>query len=60
MKSFKVKPVIMLALFLTAMFTTTRSQDINSATQLTRSEQYDKAEEMLKKMIQNEPTNHNA
>ncbi len=57
MKPFKVKPVLMVALLLTVMISTTRSQDLNSAIQLTRSEQYDKAEEMLKQMIQKEPSN---
>lgn len=34
-----------------------QAQDLNSAIQLTRSEQYDKAEAMLKELIQKEPTN---
>ena len=34
-----------------------KAQDLNSATLLTRSEQYDKAETMFKELIQKEPTN---
>ena len=57
MKPIKVRPVFMLALLLTVFASTVRSQDLNTAIQLTRSEQYDKAEEMFKQLIQNEPSN---
>ncbi|HUX97710.1 MAG TPA: tetratricopeptide repeat protein [Bacteroidales bacterium] len=57
MKPFNVRPVLLLALLLTMVVSTTRSQDLNSAIQLIRSEQYDSAEEMLKQMIQKEPSN---
>jgi tetratricopeptide (TPR) repeat protein len=51
------KPVLALAVFLTMLASNTRSQDLNSAILLTRSEQYDKAGEMLKQLIKNEPSN---
>ena len=57
MKPINVRPVFLLAVLLTVLVSTTRSQDLNSAIQLTKSEQYDKAEEMLKVLIQKEPTN---
>jgi tetratricopeptide (TPR) repeat protein len=57
MKPYVVRPVLLLALIFTVLTSNTRSQDLNSAIQLTRSEQYDKAEEMLKQLIQKEPSN---
>jgi tetratricopeptide (TPR) repeat protein len=57
MKPLNVRPVLALAVLLTVLVSTTRSQDLNSAIQLTRSEQYDKAEDMLKQLIQKEPSN---
>jgi tetratricopeptide (TPR) repeat protein len=57
MKPFNLKPVALLVVLFTMMIATVRSQDLNSAIQLTRSEQFDKAEEMLKQLIQKEPSN---
>jgi tetratricopeptide (TPR) repeat protein len=57
MKPINVRPALLLAVLLTALVSTTRSQDLNSAVILIRSEQYDKAEEMLKQLIQKEPSN---
>ncbi len=57
MKRLILKPGLLLA-GLTALFTINlQAQDLASATLLTRSEQYDKAEEMLKQLIQKEPGN---
>ncbi|MBK9391507.1 MAG: tetratricopeptide repeat protein [Bacteroidetes bacterium] len=57
MKPLNVRPVLALAVLLTVLVSTTRSQDLNTAIQLTKSEQYDKAEEMFKQLIQKEPSN---
>jgi len=57
MKPFNLKPVSLLGVFLITMFSSAWSQDLNTAIQLTRSEQYDKADEMLKQLIQKEPAN---
>ena len=57
MKPLILKPVLGLAVFFTVLATNTKAQDLNSAIQLTRSEQYDKAEEMFKQLIQKEPSN---
>jgi thioredoxin-like negative regulator of GroEL len=51
------RPVLMMAALLTVAIFTVRAQDLNTATQLTRSEQYDKADELLKQLIQKEPSN---
>jgi tetratricopeptide (TPR) repeat protein len=58
MKRLILSPVIFLAAIL-GMVTTNNvvAQDLNAATMLTRSEQYDKAEELFKQLIQKEPTN---
>jgi tetratricopeptide (TPR) repeat protein len=57
MKRLILKPGLLLA-GLTALFAINlQAQDLASATLLTRSEQYDKAEEMLKQLIQKEPGN---
>ncbi len=57
MKPLNVRPAILLAVLLTALVSTSRAQDLNSAIQLTRSEQYDKAEDMFKQLIQKESSN---
>jgi tetratricopeptide (TPR) repeat protein len=57
MKPFYVRPVLLLAVFFTVLASNTRSQDLNSAILLTRSEQFDKADEILKQLIQKEPAN---
>jgi len=44
-------------MFSMIMISNIQAQDLNSATQLTRSEQYDKAETMFKELIQKEPAN---
>ena len=56
------RSIIKKGLFLAAAFagsflSTIHAQDLASALLLTRSEQYDKAEEMLKQLIQKEPSN---
>jgi tetratricopeptide (TPR) repeat protein len=58
MKSSMLRKVILLTgLFSVFMIYSIKSQDLNSAIQLTRSESYDKAEEMYKALIQREPGN---
>jgi predicted Zn-dependent protease len=57
MKLSKLSPVILLAGVFSVMLVDIQAQDLNSAIKLTRSEQYDKAEEMLKALIQKEPSN---
>ncbi|MFZ0282765.1 MAG: tetratricopeptide repeat protein, partial [Bacteroidales bacterium] len=57
MKRSKLSPVILLAGIFTVMLVDIQAQDLNTAIKLTRSEQYDKAEEMLKALIQKEPSN---
>ncbi|MCE5347455.1 MAG: tetratricopeptide repeat protein [Bacteroidales bacterium] len=57
MKRLILRPAILLAVFLTVSAISTQAQDLNSAQLLTRSEQYDKAEAMLKELIQKEPGN---
>ena len=57
MKCLILRPAFLLAGALTLFAVTIKAQDLNSATQLTRSEQYDKADAMLKQLIQKEPTN---
>jgi tetratricopeptide (TPR) repeat protein len=52
------RPVVLLAgVFAFFMVNNVKSQDLNTAIQLTRSESYDKAEEMYKALIQKEPGN---
>src|SRR4030066_1680079 len=56
------RSIIKKGLFLAATFTglffsTIQAQDLTSAMLLTRSEQYDKAGEMLQQLIQKEPSN---
>ena len=57
MKSLISRPVFTLAVLLTVTVFTAGAQNLNTAIQFTRSEQYDKADELLKQLIQREPTN---
>lgn len=57
MKRSILKSGVLLAAISTVFAIRVQAQDLNSATLLTRSEQYDKAEEMLKQLIQKEPAN---
>ncbi len=58
MKRLILSPVVFLAAILGVVTCySVKGQDLNSAITLTRSEQYDKAEEMLKQLIQKEPAN---
>ncbi len=50
-------PAVLLAVFFTIFAINIKAQDLNSATLLTRSEQYDKALAMFQQLIQKEPTN---
>jgi tetratricopeptide (TPR) repeat protein len=57
MKRLIFRPAFLLAGILTVFTINIKAQDLNSATLLTRSEQYDKAEAMFQQLIQKEPTN---
>lgn len=57
MKRSTLKPAVSLAVLLTIFTINIKAQDLNSATLLTRSEQYDKALAIFKELIQKEPTN---
>jgi len=57
MKRLSFCPTFFLAGLLTIFATRTQAQDLNSATLLTRSEQYDKAAAMFQELIQKEPAN---
>jgi len=57
MKRLILKPAILLTLLLSVFAINIKGQDLNSATLLTRSEQYDKAAEMFQQLIQKDPTN---
>jgi len=57
MKRLILRPAILLAVFLTAFSVNIKGQDLASATLLTRSEQYDKAQAMFQELIQKEPAN---
>lgn len=58
MKTKIFRPVLLLAAVLSISLSNGLSaQDLNSATALTRSEQYDEAAAMFKQLIQKEPTN---
>ena len=57
MKRLIFRPGLFLAGLLTVISISIKAQDLNSATLLTRSEQYDKAEAMFKQLIQKEPSN---
>ena len=51
------KGLFLAAAFTGSFFSTIQAQDLTSAMLLTRSEQYDKAGEMLQQLIQKEPSN---
>ena len=53
MKPFISKPILTMVALLTVAVFTAGAQDLNTAIQLTRSEQYDKAEELLKQLSSN-------
>ncbi len=55
-----LRPGLLLAGLLTVIAVNLQAQDLNSATLLTRSEQYDKAEAMFQQLIQKEPANSKA
>lgn len=58
MKRLILNPVGLLAVIFSLMLVSNASaQDLTSAIQLTRSEQYDKAETILKDLINKEPSN---
>ena len=57
MKRSNLRPALILAVLLTAFTINVKAQDLNSATLLTRSEQYDKAAEMFQQLIQQDPAN---
>ena len=57
MKRLIFRPAFLLAGLLAVLTMNIKAQDLNSATLLTRSEQYDKAEAMFQQLIQKEPTN---
>jgi len=57
MKRSILRPAVLLAVMLTIFAINIQAQDLNAAISLTRSEQYDKAEELLKQLIQKEPAN---
>jgi tetratricopeptide (TPR) repeat protein len=57
MKRLFLRPAVLLAGLLTTFAIKTQAQDLNSATLLTRSEQYDKAEAMFQELIKKEPAN---
>jgi tetratricopeptide (TPR) repeat protein len=57
MKPLILRPVIILGGLLSICTFNIKAQDLESATLLTRSEQYDKAEVMFKELIQKEPSN---
>jgi tetratricopeptide (TPR) repeat protein len=57
MKRLLLSPVVFLAAIVGMVSNNANAQDLSSAKSLTRSEQYDKAEEMFKQLIQKEPGN---
>jgi tetratricopeptide (TPR) repeat protein len=58
MKRLISRPAILLAVLISGFSVNIKAQsDLAAATKLTRSEQYDKAQTMLKELIQKEPTN---
>src|SRR5664280_2104040 len=57
MKRLILRPAILLAVFLTGFSVNIKAQDLASATLLTRSEQYDKAQAMFLDLIKKEPAN---
>ena len=57
MKRLILKPAILLAVLFTGFSFKIKAQDLESATLLTRSEQYDKALAMFQQLIQKDPKN---
>ena len=57
MKSLASRSVLIMVTLLTVSVFTAVAQNLNSAILLTKSEQYDKADELLKQLIQREPSN---
>ncbi|MDX9811870.1 MAG: carboxypeptidase-like regulatory domain-containing protein [Bacteroidales bacterium] len=58
MKRSKLSPVFLLAVLISVSLNgNLQAQDLKSGILLTKSEQYDKAEEVFKQLIQNEPSN---
>lgn len=57
MKRLILRPASILAVMLTIFTMNIKAQDLNSATLLTRSEQYDKAKIMFEDLIKKEPAN---
>lgn len=57
MKRLILRPAALLAVMMTVFAIGSQAQDLNSATLLTSSEQYDKAEAMLQDLIKKEPAN---
>ena len=57
MKRSSLRPGILLAGLLTVIAVNLKAQDLNTATQFTRSEQYDKAQTMFDQLVQKEPSN---
>ena len=60
MKPLISRPLLAMAAFFTVAVFTANAQDLNTAIQFTRSEQYDKADELLKQLTQREPSNGKA
>jgi tetratricopeptide (TPR) repeat protein len=60
MKRLFFKPVGMLAVLLTVFMINGQAQDLNEAIHLTRSEQYEKADDMYKDLISKDPSNGDA
>ena len=57
MKSFTSRSVLTIVALLTVAISAVRAQDLNTAILFTKSEQYDKADELLKQLIQRESSN---
>src|SRR5450759_3362429 len=57
MKHLILSPAILLAILITGLSVNIKAQDLTTATLLTRSEQYDKAQAMFQQLIQKEPAN---
>ncbi|MDR2911524.1 MAG: carboxypeptidase-like regulatory domain-containing protein [Bacteroidales bacterium] len=57
MKSITLRSVLIMVALLVGSVFTAKTQDLNSAILFTKSEQYDKANELLNQLIQSEPSN---
>jgi tetratricopeptide (TPR) repeat protein len=57
MKRLILRPAILLAILISGFSFNIKAQDLATAISLTRSEQYDKAKDILQQLIQKEPTN---